>query len=173
MIKALIFNPCGEFLEEFLINELPVPLSQFISDITERGNTLLFLDSIKLANHSAVVTMKKAKAEPNIPFDEFWQAYGKRLDRSKAEKKWNALKDKERTAIMADIPKYIASLRDLQFQKHATSYLNGRCWEDEHIPITSSANQGKIGKTFDAVNEANRKINEAGGYYTYNDLKNS
>lgn len=74
---------------------------------------------------------KETKKPINIDFDVFWNAYDKKVDRTKAEKKWKSLSDVQRELAIADVPKYLASLRDRQFQKNPLTYLNGECWKDE------------------------------------------
>lgn len=74
---------------------------------------------------------KETRKQINIDFDVFWNAYDKKVDRTKAEKKWSSLTDSQRELAIADIPKYLASLRDRQFQKNPLTYLNGECWKDE------------------------------------------
>jgi hypothetical protein len=68
----------------------------------------------------------------NVPFADFWQAYGKKVGRHKSELKWRALTPVERTAALAALPAYVAKKPDLQFRKDPLSWLNGKHWEDEH-----------------------------------------
>lgn len=75
----------------------------------------------------------------NIEFVVFWDLYDNRRDRAKTEKKWNSLSNKERELAIADVPKYLASLRDRHFQKNPLTYLNGQCWEDEREEQTKEA----------------------------------
>lgn len=67
----------------------------------------------------------------NIPFDQFWDLYGKKNNKASCEKKWDKLKDSEREAIMNHLPKYIKSTPDKQYRKNPDSYLNQRHWENE------------------------------------------
>jgi hypothetical protein len=73
----------------------------------------------------------------NIKFDVFWNLYDKkRGDKIKIEKKWNKLKNDERTAIIEYIPKYKESQPDKQFRKDPDTFLNNKSWNDEIIPRT-------------------------------------
>jgi len=72
----------------------------------------------------------------NISFDEFWNLYDKKVNRSKCEKKWNALSDNERVAVMGHLPRYVPSTPDKQFRKNPITYLNNRGWEDEVLKTT-------------------------------------
>ena len=76
----------------------------------------------------------------DFPFDSFWEAYGKKLDRPKCEKKWNLLSEGVKKLIMADIPRYRASLEDVKYQKYPLTYLNGENWKDERTvqPLPNS-----------------------------------
>jgi len=76
--------------------------------------------------------IKKDK-EINIPFDQFWSSYDKKIERDKCERKWNALKDEERTLIMAYIPKYKKSQPDKQYRKNPDTFLNNKSWLDEIV----------------------------------------
>lgn len=69
--------------------------------------------------------------EDKIHFDIFWNAYQKKIDRPKCEKKWKNLTLAEQTAIMEYIPKYLATIKDKQFQRHPATFLNNRSWENE------------------------------------------
>lgn len=84
---------------------------------------------------------KKIKEEEkpvNIPFEDFWDVYDKKVDRPKCEKKWKSLKDAERSDIMLHVPMYKMAQPEKMYRKHPYTYLNNRCWEDEiimHKPI--------------------------------------
>lgn len=75
---------------------------------------------------------------PNISFDTFWDAYDKKVGKkSKLEKKWNKLTDRERSAILAHIPLYIAAQPNKQFRKNPETYLNNESWNDEIIDYSN------------------------------------
>lgn len=67
-------------------------------------------------------------------FDAFWEAYDKRRDRFKCEKKWEALSADEQAAALAHAPLFAAATPDKQFRKDPLTYLNGKCWLDEELP---------------------------------------
>ena len=66
-----------------------------------------------------------------FPFEKFWDAYGKKEDRMKSEKKYSKIKESERILIRDSIQTYIANTPDVQFRKNPMTYLNGSCWLDE------------------------------------------
>ena len=80
---------------------------------------------------------KISKEDINIPFDVFYNAYGKKVDRDKAELKWNKLTDEERCLAMEDTPKYIRSLNDRQFQKNPATYIHNKSWKDERVELNN------------------------------------
>jgi len=75
---------------------------------------------------------KVNKKKVNIDFSVFWDLYNKKVgDKSKVEKKWNNLKDIDRTKIMDTLPAFLKLIPDKQFQPYPFTYLNNRRWEDE------------------------------------------
>jgi hypothetical protein len=77
----------------------------------------------------------------NIAFDDFWDLYDKKVgERSKLEKKWNALKNDDRTSAMRHIPIYKESQPDKQYRKHPATYLNNKSWNDEIIKTNGTHN---------------------------------
>lgn len=66
-------------------------------------------------------------------FSDFWDLYDKKVGREISLKKWNKLKQSDKEAIMLHIPGYRNSVSDIQYLKNPTTYLNGKCWNDEII----------------------------------------
>ena len=64
-------------------------------------------------------------------FTEFWEAYGKKKDKFKAEKIYNKLSEQDRGIIKKTIGAYIQSTPDVQYRKFPCTYLNSRSWQDE------------------------------------------
>lgn len=79
----------------------------------------------------------KKEKPTNYPFELFWDAYGKKMDRPKCERKWANLSEKDRAAIMAYLPAYIAATPDIQFRRHPSTFLNNRTWENDVIGDTA------------------------------------
>lgn len=86
-----------------------------------------------------------------IEFDEFWNAYGKKVDTAKCKSKWLKLSHEQHTEIMANVFDYVAANSDKQYRKNPLTYLNGKCWLDEIDKPTAN----KIDRTTDklAVNQ--------------------
>lgn len=72
-------------------------------------------------------------------FDDFYNAYGKKRGRPDAERQWAKLPQKDREAVMAAIPHYIANTPK-EFRKDPERYLSKRAWEDEVITRTTGTN---------------------------------
>jgi hypothetical protein len=73
-------------------------------------------------------------------FKDFWDLYGKKIDKEKSEKAWNKLSQSEKEEIMIYIPEYLKSQNDSKFIRHPTTFLNNRTWENE-LPKPKSNNQ--------------------------------
>lgn len=91
-------------------------------------------EQVGQTEHEAAPADKPVKTL-NIPFDDFWSLYNKKVDRKKAEAKWKRLTNKDREAVMAALPAYIRNTPDVQYRKNPVTYLNNESWNDE-IPQT-------------------------------------
>ena len=81
--------------------------------------------------------------EPNniLSFDDFWDMYGKKVDRKKCEEKYLKLSIEQITKIKEVLPIYIQNTPEVKFRKDPIRWLNGENWNDEiknttsHIPL--------------------------------------
>jgi hypothetical protein len=66
-------------------------------------------------------------------FDRFWAQYPRKVGKQKAQKAWGRLTKKEKIAIFGVLGAHVSQWRGVrpEFVPHATSWLNGRRWEDE------------------------------------------
>ena len=69
----------------------------------------------------------------NVPFEKFWDAYDKKIDRGKCEKKWIRLTDDERSACMKGLPAYVLATPIKKFRRDPETYLNNKSWENEIV----------------------------------------
>lgn len=76
-----------------------------------------------------------------LPFAEFWVMYGKKLEKTKCIRKYATIDEAERAEIKKALPAYIAATPDVRFRKNPQTYLNGRCWRDEDLPICGGRNE--------------------------------
>ena len=77
-------------------------------------------------------------------FSEWWDMYGKKIDRGKCEKKWEKLSDAERSACIAATPAYVASTPDIQYRRNPMTYLNNKSWENQIIPHNNGTDKSTI-----------------------------
>lgn len=66
-------------------------------------------------------------------FDDFWNAYDKKVDKPKVEKLWQKLSQSEKEQIMQHVPEYVQSQPDKQYRKNPQTYLNSKSYENEII----------------------------------------
>jgi hypothetical protein len=74
-------------------------------------------------------------------FSEWWDMYGKKVDRKKCIKKWNNLSLNEKQLCLNATPAYVASTPDVAYRKNPLTYLNGECWNDEIIIKNNGTNK--------------------------------
>jgi hypothetical protein len=72
--------------------------------------------------------------EINISFDIFWDLYDKKVgDKEKLKKKWDSMKDDDRSSIIDYIPKYKMIQPEKKFRKDPQTFFNNSSWNDELI----------------------------------------
>jgi len=77
-----------------------------------------------------------------INFDDFWNAYGKKVDTAECKSKWKKLTTQQHREIMENVFDYVAANNDKQYRKNPLTYLNGECWLDEIIQRQPNQTQG-------------------------------
>lgn len=75
--------------------------------------------------------IRKGEDKERIPFEAFWDLYGKKNDRHKSEKKWDSFSNQDQKTIIDFIPRYKKLQPDPKFRKYPMSFFNNRPWEDE------------------------------------------
>ena len=85
----------------------------------------------------------KADKPLNVPFDDFWNLYNKKVGRKKSEAKWKRLTNKDRAAIMEHLPNYIRNTPDVTYRKNPETYLNSESWNDE-LPNMSNRSNAQV-----------------------------
>ena len=95
---------------------------------------------------------------------DFWPTYDKKVDKIKAKKIWDRLKQSEKEAIMDHLPRYVKSTPDKKFRRDPETYLNRKTWENEIIETSKNESITKNGKA-PAINQnaINSFIDEAFG----------
>ena len=64
-------------------------------------------------------------------FDEFWNLYGKKVDRKKCEEKYYKLSIEQITKIKEVLHLYVQSKPEVKFRKDPIRWLTGENWNDE------------------------------------------
>ena len=90
------------------------------------------------ANHKPI-TNNQDKHMPNsdesgVMFDQFWDAYPRKVGKKKAKIAWNNLTKAQKEKAMADIATRFTGVEP-QFIKHPTTYIHGEHWEDEKAQV--------------------------------------
>lgn len=107
---------------------LPVDIKALCRDFFEAGICLGEGEHCPPIPMSAIMD-----AASEVGFEEWWNMYGKKVDRKKCIKKWNNLSYNERQLCLNATPAYVASTPDVTYRKNPLTYLNGECWNDEII----------------------------------------
>lgn len=71
------------------------------------------------------------KVPQQVAFDDFWNLYDKKIDRSPCEKKWKKLKYQDQCRVMNHLPAYVKSTPEKKFRKNPETYLNDKAWDNE------------------------------------------
>lgn len=91
----------------------------------------------------------------NERFAEFWDLYGKKVDRPKCEKKFSKISKADIELLFTNLPAYIKSKPEKQYRKDPIRWLTGECWNDDIIQPT---NQAKSTHTFTEQNYTSGKF---------------
>jgi hypothetical protein len=64
-------------------------------------------------------------------FVVFWDKYKKKEGRHKAYQAWRKLSETDRTNVLSRVDEFVKHHSDIRYRPMASSFLNGRRWEDE------------------------------------------
>lgn len=76
-------------------------------------------------------------------FEEFWETYQKKVDKSRCMKIWAKMSPNDKKACMSAVPLYVESTPDITYRKNPSTYLNNRSWENEIIVRDNKQQQRK------------------------------
>lgn len=94
----------------------------------DEGKTLTVIRVDDLVEAIELLSLSKTD-----DFDSFWNLYPNKQKKLDARKKWARLSNRDKAAIIADLPKRITTRQWVDgFVPHPTTYLNGRRWEDAY-----------------------------------------
>lgn len=112
-------NLMDKVLEEFKEKQEEELTGKIISILEAKG-------------YKVTAPLKEVKDE--YTFERAWNLYEKKVGcKTKLEKKWNSMSQKDRKAALEYIPLYVLSQPDKQYRKNFQTFLNQRGWEDEII----------------------------------------
>ena len=83
-------------------------------------------------------------------FGDWWDIYGKKVDRAKCERKWASMTQQEREHAYRHTEAYVIATPDIQYRRHPATYLNNANWNDEELtrPRTQGRGEGHKHLTF-------------------------
>ena len=91
-------------------------------------------DSLLLIPDSPIPITDTGNQDCSIPFEDFWINYPRKTDKAKAKVKWDRMKVNDELYQQIVTHCTTAFLgTDKNYIPHATTYLNGKRWEDEVI----------------------------------------
>lgn len=89
--------------------------------------------------------IEENRIDTHVSFENFWSLYPRKVEKKKAEDKWNKLDEEIQMVILSDLPK--RTVEDRQwlagYIPHPTTYLNGERWNDEIATETIKVDQPK------------------------------
>lgn len=116
-----------------IVYEEPV-LSDVCTDVRSDGDSdlLKFSQPEIQSTNKVIIEESNNKQNNNIQiFEEFWNLYNKKLNRSESEKAFKKIKSTEYEKIREHIPIFVKTFKDKQYQPYFSTYLNNKRWNDE------------------------------------------
>jgi DNA-binding MarR family transcriptional regulator len=92
-------------------------------------------------NNTVNNTTNKEKEEL---FDIFWKIYDKPVSKKIAKQKFLKLSMADCKKCVEVVPKYVQSTPDKTYRKHATTWLNQECYNDEYIIKNGGISSGNL-----------------------------
>lgn len=84
----------------------------------------------------------KKQKSINIPFDDWWAAYQKKVDKVACERAWANLSDAERIQAVEHTKQYVLSTPDKTYRKNPKTYLNNKSFNNEIVRPKSRSTFG-------------------------------
>jgi hypothetical protein len=82
-------------------------------------------------NNNVNVNVNDNSTSDEFEFDLFWNAYDKKVDRSKCLKAYLKLPKQIRGIVYDKATSYRLATPEVRFRKNPLTWINGKCWEDE------------------------------------------
>lgn len=136
LIRTQSRNSKGHLIYSYQLSGEPIDIYEQIptSDYpTLDFPTLDFPTLDNLTHISKKEDSNKESSKKEDRFDEFWEAYGKKVGKENTKKQWSRLKDSDKDLILVAVPYYTRARPDVVYRKDPERYLKHRVWEDEVI----------------------------------------
>lgn len=78
-----------------------------------------------------------------LAFNTFWDLYDKKTDAKNCKAKFLKLNDTERAMIFKVVKNYVDSTPEKKFRKNPSTWLNGKCWEDDFNNLEHTVEKDK------------------------------
>ena len=136
-----------------LIPELTLLVTELTTAETELTRAETELSTQRKLKESKEKETKRKKGDVSESFEAFWNAYDKKINRPKAEKKWNSFSKQTQNQILNYIPEYKKAQPDKKYRKDPMTFFNNTAWEDEVIVETTSATNQPVAQNLPPVYE--------------------
>ncbi len=127
----IVGGTTGSGLPEGCGSGLPLGTSENVLEVVEIKEEKREIIFVK----DTIETNKKTKAQSLVRFDEFWEAYPRKISKEVSRKKWATLKcDKIADEIINNVKARNAGEwkgKEIQFIPHPSTFLNQKRWTDE------------------------------------------
>ena len=81
------------------------------------------------------IQLQRHNSKTGVEFEKFWSVYPKKVEKKKAELKWNKINKTTQELILSDLPRRSKTEQwqknNGQFVPNPTTYLNGERWNDQ------------------------------------------
>ena len=82
-------------------------------------------------NNTPCAPVRAEEPPTCLTFEQFWDMYGKKVDREKCRRRFAKVPEKDRATIAKVLPVYVGSTPEVTYRKNPLTWLNGQCWRDE------------------------------------------
>lgn len=111
-------------------------VSERDTNIIDNNNPSITLFDNKLSHKDNICSPNNVDEK----FEEFWNTYGKKVERAQAIRMWNRLTVAQKDEVLSRVKIYVASKPDVQYRLNPATYLNpaNQRWLDDIIPNNGS-----------------------------------
>lgn len=118
------------YLETGNYNKSKMDRTKWYTLTSKTDNALLKMRDATTENEGTIPDVNTDEKQ-DILFDDFWNKFDKKVDKSKCEKKWSRLTEEEQNAALVSVDSYVETTPNKKYRKNPLTWLNGKCWNDE------------------------------------------